>query len=63
MTGHWELMGLNIKTPFRVFPDGFPQELLDRISEFSGRGSYVTYHTVVQRLLMTTVNTKWKLAI
>ena len=38
MTGHWELMGLNIKTPFRVFPDGFPQELLDRISEFSGRG-------------------------
>ena len=38
MTGHWELMGLNIKTPFRVFPEGFPQELLDRISEFSGRG-------------------------
>ena len=37
MTGHWELMGLNIKTPFRVFPDGFPQELLDKIKEFSGR--------------------------
>lgn len=38
MTGHWEIMGLNIKTPFRVFPEGFPQELLDKISEFSGRG-------------------------
>ena len=38
MTGHWEIMGLNIETPFRVFPDGFPQELLDKISEFSGRG-------------------------
>ena len=37
MTGHWELMGLNIKTPFRVFPDGFPQDLLDKITEFSGR--------------------------
>ena len=38
MTGHWEIMGLNIETPFRVFPDGFPKELLDKISEFSGRG-------------------------
>ncbi|OFK61091.1 phosphopentomutase [Globicatella sp. HMSC072A10] len=37
MTGHWEIMGLNIKTPFRVFPDGFPQELLDKIEAFSGR--------------------------
>ena len=37
MTGHWELMGLNIKTPFRVFPDGFPKDLLDKITEFSGR--------------------------
>ena len=37
MTGHWELMGLNIKTPFRVFPDGFPQDLLEKITEFSGR--------------------------
>lgn len=38
MTGHWEIMGLNIQTPFRVFPEGFPQDLLDKISEFSGRG-------------------------
>ena len=38
MTGHWEIMGLNIQTPFRVFPEGFPQDLLDKITEFSGRG-------------------------
>ncbi|AQP53919.1 phosphopentomutase [Vagococcus penaei] len=38
MTGHWEIMGLDIQTPFRVFPEGFPQDLLDKISEFSGRG-------------------------
>ena len=37
MTGHWEIMGLNIQKPFRVFPDGFPQELLQQIEEFSGR--------------------------
>jgi phosphopentomutase len=30
-------MGLNIQTPFRVFPEGFPKELLDKITEFSGR--------------------------
>ena len=37
MTGHWEIMGLDIKTPFRVFPNGFPQDLLDKIEAFSGR--------------------------
>ncbi|WP_407390178.1 phosphopentomutase [Carnobacterium jeotgali] len=37
MTGHWEIMGLNIQTPFRVFPDGFPAELLKQIEDFSGR--------------------------
>ena len=37
MTGHWEIMGLNIQKPFRVFPDGFPEELLAQIEEFSGR--------------------------
>ncbi|MGS2776178.1 phosphopentomutase [Robertmurraya sp. GLU-23] len=37
MTGHWEIMGLNIKTPFKVFPDGFPDELLTELEEKSGR--------------------------
>lgn len=37
MTGHWEITGLNIQTPFRVFPNGFPQELLEKIEAFSGR--------------------------
>src|SRR5699024_1724017 len=37
MTGHWEIMGLDIKTPFRVFPEGFPDELLKQIEDFSGR--------------------------
>lgn len=37
MTGHWEIMGLYIDKPFRVFPDGFPAELLEKIKTFSGR--------------------------
>jgi phosphopentomutase len=37
MTGHWEIMGLNIETPFRVFPDGFPKELITELENRSGR--------------------------
>lgn len=37
MTGHWEIMGLNLKTPFNVFPNGFPEELIKKIEVFSGR--------------------------
>ncbi|KUP06265.1 phosphopentomutase [Bacillus coahuilensis p1.1.43] len=37
MTGHWEIMGLNIDTPFKVYPEGFPQELLNELEEKTGR--------------------------
>jgi phosphopentomutase len=37
MTGHWEIMGLHIREPFRVFPNGFPEELLNEIRELTGR--------------------------
>lgn len=37
MTGHWEIMGLNIDTPFQVFPEGFPQELISEIESRTGR--------------------------
>lgn len=37
MTGHWEIMGLNIETPFQVFPEGFPAELINELEEKSGR--------------------------
>lgn len=37
MTGHWEIMGLYIDTPFRVFPEGFPDELIARIEAKTGR--------------------------
>ncbi|QED48504.1 phosphopentomutase [Cytobacillus dafuensis] len=37
MTGHWEIMGLNIKTPFQVFPEGFPDELISELETRTGR--------------------------
>ncbi|MCG3418785.1 phosphopentomutase [Oceanobacillus jordanicus] len=37
MTGHWEIMGLHIEQPFRTFPEGFPDELINELEEKSGR--------------------------
>lgn len=37
MTGHWEISGLRVDTPFRVFPDGFPDELIEQIEKHTGR--------------------------
>ncbi|QHJ71094.1 phosphopentomutase [Planococcus halotolerans] len=37
MTGHWEIMGLNIDTPFKVYPEGFPPELITQLEEKTGR--------------------------
>ncbi|MDK8179382.1 phosphopentomutase [Paenibacillus sp. UMB4589-SE434] len=37
MTGHWELMGLHITTPFNTFPEGFPDELIQQFEEATGR--------------------------
>jgi len=38
MTGHWELMGLKVTTPFLTFTDtGFPAELIQALEERTGR--------------------------
>lgn len=37
MTGHWEMMGLNIDKPFKTFTDtGFPKELIDELEKRTG---------------------------
>lgn len=37
MTGHWEMMGLEVKTPFLTFTEnGFPQELLAELKAKTG---------------------------
>lgn len=35
--GHWEIAGIISKKPLPTYPDGFPQEVLDKFSEATGR--------------------------
>lgn len=38
MTGHWEMMGLLVTTPFQTFTShGFPKELIDELEKQTGR--------------------------
>jgi phosphopentomutase len=37
-TGHWEIMGLEVKTPFKTWPNGFPDSLIRPFTEKIGRG-------------------------
>ncbi len=37
-TGHWEMMGVEVKTPFKTWPNGFPPELIAEFSQRIGRG-------------------------
>ncbi|MCQ2544851.1 MAG: phosphopentomutase [Clostridia bacterium] len=38
ITGHWEIAGIETKTPFKTYHDGFPQELMDEFVKVTGRG-------------------------
>lgn len=35
-TGHWEMMGIEVKKPFPLFPEGFPQAFLDEFKQKTG---------------------------
>ena len=37
-TGHWEIMGVQIKRPFPTYPNGFPADVLAHFCEVTGRG-------------------------
>lgn len=36
--GHWEIAGILSRKPLPTYPDGFPQEILDRFCAATGRG-------------------------
>ena len=38
-TGHWEIAGVQLTRPFPTFPNGFPQDFLDRFEAAVGRGT------------------------
>ena len=42
-TGHWELSGLTLDTPFPTYPNGFPVEVIDEFERRIGRKSIANY--------------------
>jgi len=36
-TGHWEIAGVRIKTPFPTYPSGFPSQILEQFTRQTGR--------------------------
>jgi phosphopentomutase len=38
LAGHWEMMGLVLEDPLPTYPEGFPEEVLRRFKEETGRG-------------------------
>ncbi|OPJ56966.1 phosphopentomutase [Alkalithermobacter paradoxus] len=36
-TGHWEMVGLLVESPFKTFPDGFPTEIIQEFERKTGR--------------------------
>jgi phosphopentomutase len=38
LAGHWEMMGLVLDDPLPTYPDGFPEDVLLRFEEETGRG-------------------------
>ena len=37
-TGHWEIAGLVLDEPFKVYPQGFPKDVIDKFIEKTGCG-------------------------
>jgi phosphopentomutase len=37
-TGHWEMMGMELDTPFPTYPHGFPPEVMDAFTRETGLG-------------------------
>jgi phosphopentomutase len=49
-TGHWEIAGLCSSTPFPIYPQGFPQEIMEEFERRIGRktlGNYAASGTVI----------------
>lgn len=38
-TGHWEIAGLSLETPFPTYPEGFPDDVIEAFEKAVGRGT------------------------
>ena len=64
MTGHWEIMGLNIQTPFPTYPEGYPEDLLQKLKSFQAVKSFVKPTNLILEQLLSMIldHVKWKQA-
>jgi len=50
ITGHWEIAGIETLTPFKTYPDGFPEKFIESFEKAIGRrviGNYPASGTVI----------------
>ena len=53
-TGHWELAGITLDSPFPIYPEGFPKELMTRFEKAIGTkalGNYPASGTEIIKIL------------
>ncbi len=43
ITGHWEIAGIETKTPFKTYPDGFPKDFMEAFEARIGIGCLGNY--------------------
>ena len=48
-TGHWEIGGVVVPTPFPTYPDGFPAELVAEFEKRAGVRTYRQLHSLGDR--------------
>lgn len=63
MTGHWEIMGLNITEPFDTFWNGFPEEILTKSKNSQDARLFVKPTNLIQERLLSMIldHVRWKL--
>lgn len=64
MTGHWEMVGIRIDEPFRTYPSGFPEELIERFKAAAGVGGVLGNKVasgteIIQELGAEHIRTGW----
>ncbi len=42
-TGHWEIAGIWLEKPFPTYPNGFPEEIMDKFEKETGRKTLANY--------------------
>src|SRR5690606_22334862 len=50
VTGHWELMGVHLEHPFPTYPNGFPDDIVQKVEDATGvtfMGNVVASGTVI----------------